>query len=282
VLLKRLLRDIARQETADAFTFSVVVADNDASESARDIVVACARDCSLSITYVVQPERNIALARNTALANATGEFIVCIDDDEFPVSGWLLHLYRTCESTGVAGVLGPVKPYFEKEPPRWLVCGGFYDRPTHPTGFTMSWHECRTGNVLFRREIISGSELPFRPEFGTGGEDQDFFRRMIQKGHSFIWCDEAVAYEVVPPSRWSRRFLLSRALLRGKNSFRHPQNRFRNLAKSALAVPAYTLALPVLLILGHHYFMKYSVKLADHFGRLLALLGLNPVSERPM
>jgi glycosyltransferase involved in cell wall biosynthesis len=281
-MLDRLLRDLARQEAGSAFTFSVVVADNDAGESARSIVEACARECSLSVVYVVQSERNIALVRNTALAHATGDFIVFIDDDEFPTEGWLLNLFRTCKSCGVAGVLGPVKPHFERQPPRWLVQGGFYDRPTHPTGFVMPWQECRTGNVLLKREIIPKHEPPFRPEFGTGGEDQDFFRRMIQQGHRFVWCDEAIAYEVVPPSRWSRRFLLSRALLRGKNSFRHPKHRFRNLAKSALAVPAYALMLPVLLLAGHHYFMKYSVKLADHFGRLLAVVRLNPVSERPM
>ena len=55
---------------------------------------------------------------------------------------------------------------------------------------------------------------PFNPEFRQG-EDQDFFRRMIDHGHVFIWCNEAVAYEVVPPIRWKRTFMLKRALLRG-------------------------------------------------------------------
>jgi hypothetical protein len=52
--------------------------------------------------------------------------------------------------------------------------------------------------------------------------------------------------------------------------------------KSLIAVPAYALALPVLLLAGHHYFMKYLVKLADHAGRLLASVGLNPVTNRRM
>ena len=234
------------------------------------------------MAYAVQPERNIALARNTAVTHAQGQFIVFIDDDEFPVSGWLLNLFRTCEAHNVAGVLGPVKPHFDEKPPRWLVKGGFYERPTHPTGFEMSWSECRTGNVIFRRSILDPSEPGFRREFGAGGEDQDFFRRMIQRGHRFIWCDEAVAYEVVPPSRWSRRFMIHRALLRGRNTFRHPKHRALNLMKSAVAVPVYSLMLPVLFFAGQHYFMKYLIKLADHAGRLLASVGLNPVAERRM
>jgi len=281
-MLERLLRDIAVQQTDGLFTFSVVVTDNDAAESARATVEQCARDTGQSVTYTVQPERNIALARNTALAHATGNYIVCIDDDEFPVRDWLLQLVRTCEKHQVAGVLGPVLPHFEERTPRWVIKGGFYDRPRHQTGFAMTWQECRTGNVLFRRDILPANEPPFRREFGTGGEDQDFFHRMIDRGHRFIWCDEAIAYEVVPPQRCSRRFMLSRALLRGKNSLRHRRGRMKNLLKSLIAVPAYSLALPFLLVAGHHWFMRYFVKLADHFGRLLASLGLNPVNERKM
>jgi succinoglycan biosynthesis protein ExoM len=281
-LLERLLRDIARQDARGEFTFSVVVADNDPTQSARAIAESCARECPLAVTYVVEPERNIALVRNTAVANATGDFLVFIDDDEFPVPDWLLNLFRTCEARQVAGVLAPVMPHFEQTPPRWIIKGGFYDRPTHPTGFVMPWQECRTGNVLLRRNIFDPAEPPFRREFGTGGEDQDFFRRMIDKGHRFVWCDEAIAFEVVPPSRWSRRFMVSRALLRGRNSLRHRRNRVRNLLKSAVAIPAYTLALPVLLVAGQHHFMRYLVKLADHTGRLLASVGLNPVRERRM
>lgn len=52
------------------------------------------------------------------------------------------------------------------------------------------------------------------------------------------------------------------------------------MAKSAVAVPLYAIALPFLLILGHHYFMKYLVRLFDHVGRLLALFHLNPINER--
>jgi hypothetical protein len=52
--------------------------------------------------------------------------------------------------------------------------------------------------------------------------------------------------------------------------------------KSAVAALIYALMLPVLFVMGHHHFMRYLVKLADHTGRLLAVLGLNPMRERPM
>ena len=102
---------------------------------------------------------------------------------------------------------------------------------------------------------------------------------MIEKGHVFIWCHEALAYEVVPPTRWRRDFMLRRALLRGANSLLHPTFGTLDVVKSVVAVPAYTAMLPLTLILGQGKFMNYAVKLFDHLGRLLALAGIHPVQE---
>jgi len=226
----------------------------------------------------VEQQQNIALTRNKAIENADGDFIAFIDDDEFPTQGWLLTLFTTCNAYGVDGVLGPVKPHFDQPPPRWVVDGKFYDRPSYPTGLVIDGKKGRTGNVLLKKQIFADSESPFRPEFLTG-EDQDFFRRMIEKGHVFIWCHEALAYEVVPPVRWRRDFMLRRALLRGANSLRHPTFGALDVVKSAIAVLAYTAVLPLALILGQGKFMTYAVKLFDHLGRLLALLGIHPVRE---
>jgi glycosyltransferase involved in cell wall biosynthesis len=278
--LKRLLEELVRQETGGLLDFSIVVVDNDSHESARQIVTDFATSSPIETSYCVEPISNIALARNKAVKSAKGDYLAFIDDDEVPLKDWLITLVKTCRNFGADGVLGPVKPHFEVTPPTWLTKAGFYNRPTHETGFVMSWQEARTGNVLIPRRILEGVEEIFRPEFGTGGEDQDFFRRMIDRGHTFIWCNEAPAYETVPPHRWERQFLLKRALLRGKATIRHPRNRIQNIVKSMIAVPLYGLALPFFLIVGQHVFMKYSVRLCDHLGRLLALIRLNPVNER--
>lgn len=281
-LLKRLLTELNSQEASGLFSFSIVVADNDPDESARPIVTAFASASRIQAVYCVQPQRNIALTRNAAIEQANGDFIAFIDDDEYPAREWLVNLFRTCTKFQVGGVLGPVRAYFDDDAPAWVRKGGFYDRPEHETGFVMSWPECRTGNVLLRRELINQMAPAFRPEFGTGGEDQDFFRRAVGKGNVFIWCNEAVAYEFVPPQRWKRRVLIQRALLRGHICSKRPEGRWLNLAKSMVAVPLYGLALPFFLVAGHHLFMKYLVKFCDHAGRLLASLGINPVRERIM
>ena len=220
------------------------------------------------------------MARNKSIENADGEFIAFIDDDEFPSREWLWNLWKTSKDFGVEGVLGPVKPSFESTPPNWIIKGKFFDRPTYKTGHPINWEQARTGNVLFKRSILNTEELPFRIQFDSAGEDVDFFRRMISKGSKFVWSNEAVVQELVPTSRCNRSYLLRRALLRGSNFHKHPTNRFKNCAKSLVAVPCYLAALPVLALLGQHVFIKYACKLLDHASRLLSYVGISLVTQR--
>lgn len=279
-MLARLLEELARQRTHDAYTLSVVVTDNDPAGSARGVVERFRTHSTLEVVYARETRQNIALARNEALRHAAGEFVAFIDDDEFPDPDWLHAMLRTCNEHAAAGVLGPVRPHFESAPPGWLVRGAFCERPEHPSGRVMAWHESRTGNVLLRREIVAGEPEPFREQFGSGGEDKDFFMRMTARGHVFRWCNEGVAWETVPPERWTRAYMLRRALLRGNNILKHPGQQLALLSRSILALPAYALLLPLALLLGQHVFMKVCIRFCDHAGRLLAALGLNPVKAR--
>jgi cellulose synthase/poly-beta-1,6-N-acetylglucosamine synthase-like glycosyltransferase len=272
------LEGLGKQETDGLFAYSIVVVDNDHLQSAEHVVSIFASASEIAVTYYVEPQQSIAMARNKALGHAAGDFIAFIDDDEFPEQRWLLTLFKTCEEWNVDGVLGPVKPYFEEDPPRWVLRGKFYERPTYPTGFVIDWRKGLTGNVLLRQQVFGGDEEPFNPEFRQG-EDQEFFSRMIARGHSFIWCNEAVAYETVPPLRWKRTFLLRRALLRGAMEPKTPAFGARDIARSVIAVPGYAVVLPFMLLLGQHRFMPKLVSLFDHIGKLLALVGIDPIKE---
>src|SRR6266567_7084151 len=93
--LKRLLTELTSQDTGGLFTYSIVIVDNDQSESARAVVSDFAAALPVPIKYCVEPRQNIALARNKAIENASGDFIACIDDDEFPQHDWLLNMFKT-------------------------------------------------------------------------------------------------------------------------------------------------------------------------------------------
>jgi succinoglycan biosynthesis protein ExoM len=277
-LLKRSLESICAQRTDGLFTYSVVVVDNDSTETARAAVTEMRSGAPVEIQYCVEPRQNIAHARNKAVENASGDLVAFIDDDEFPIEEWLLTLFRTISVQDVDGVLGPVNPRFEEGTPKWVIDGGFYDRPGHPTGMVLQWRKCRTGNVLLRREVFAAPGAPFNPEC-LSGEDQDFFRRKIDEGHQFIWCQEAPVFEVVPPARWNRGFLVRRALFRGIFAQRNHGLQAVRVLQALISVPVYIVVLPFALLFGQAKFMSCVFKLSYHAGRLLALCGLNPIKQ---
>lgn len=276
--LKRLLEDVDHQETGDRFTHSVVVCDNDNLRSAEAVVSEFAVASKIPIQYCVEEHQNISLARNKTIENSSGSFIAFIDDDEFPDRCWLLNLFDTLEKYDVDGVLGPVMRHFDSTPPKWLAKSDFYTRTVYPTGTELDKDKGRTGNVLLKREIFQGQEQPFNPDF-RGGGDKEFFRRMISGGYRFIWSADAVVFEVVPPVRWKRSFMLKRAFFRGALVPLHPNFGWRQVAKSMVASATYVLMLPIALLLGQHRFMTVMVKLCDHLGLLLSLVGIRPFHQ---
>jgi succinoglycan biosynthesis protein ExoM len=279
-LLANLLRDLQAQFTGGLFTYEVVVGDNDRERSAESVTRAFSATSPLPITYCNEPEQNIALMRNRTMEVARGGLLAFIDDDEVPTSRWLYELFQTQARYQADAVLGPVLPRFVSTPAAWVTKGRFFDRPRHQTGFPIQWPEARTGNVLLGNAVWKQLTPPFRPQFGSGGEDVDFFRRLSDLGCTFVWCDEATVDEFVPAYRCTRQFLLRRALLRGSNFPKQSARRVRNACKSIIAVPCYAVALPLLAIVGHHYFVRYLVKLLDHGSRLLALAGVRLSTER--
>jgi succinoglycan biosynthesis protein ExoM len=283
-LLRALLQALERQETEGLFDYSISIADNDFSGSGRPIVEEHALRTRLDIRYTIEPEQNISLARNKAIENSSGDFIALIDDDELPQTDWLLSLYKDLSFFETAGVLGPVFPRYESPPPRWVVRGRFYERPSYYSGHYLSWWLAQTSNCLLRRSLFEDRNDWFQPKFGSGGEDRDFFKRMIAKGNVFVWCNEAPVSESVPPERWAKRTLLKRALLRGKMTYLARKHDMRDILISSALLLIYSLGLPLLLILfpvfGFETFMKYLIKSADHLGKLLALFRIDVVKER--
>lgn len=278
--LPRLLAALAGQETAGAFTHSLAVVDNDPAGSAGPVIRKFAEHSPVEVRSSWEPQPNIARARNRALHLAHGEHVAFIDDDESPGPDWLRHLHAAAHRDRAAAALGPVRPRYSIPPPGWLLRGKFWERDELPTGSRVPWTRCRTGNALVRRAALLALDPVFDERLATGGEDVDLFRRLAAAGHSFTWCAEAVVHEDVPPHRCTRRYLLRRALLRGRDSLRVTPAPLRAVASSAAALPAYLLLLPPALLCGQHRFMSLAVRIGDHSGRLLAAAGCEPIRNR--
>ncbi|NLH77930.1 MAG: glycosyltransferase [Acidobacteria bacterium] len=281
-MLRRLLASLQGQETGGVFRLSVTVVDNDGTGSAAGTVAEFRRGSDIPVRYVIEPQQNISSARNKALTTAAADYYACIDDDEIAEANWLLNLYRTIVGGRAAGVLGPVRASYDDPPPAWLVRSRIQERKEFPTGTVMTDPKyCRTGNVMFSGALIASQDRLFDPAYGrTGGEDVDFFRRMMKAGHGFVWCNEAVVHEVTPLFRQRRSYYLRRALLRGVVQAGQAPLLSLDSLKSLGACAAYTLILPFAFVFNHRSYLSILIRDLDHAGKVLARCGIKPVRRR--
>mgnify|MGYP001015512139 CR=1 FL=1 len=280
--LERLLDKLQDHTSGGPFTCSIVVVDNDFKRSAEKSVQAFALKSGVPLDYYIEPVRNISLARNKSVQHAAGDLIAFIDDDEFPEDSWLLNLFITLNTYNADGVLGPVKPHFENEPPPWLLNSGILERQSFSTGTVIpSVKYTRTGNVLLSKSLFEKPEDYFDPAYGRlGGGDAIFFKRMMQKQKRFVWCNEAIVYETVPLERQKRLYYIKRAITRGAGEAKHQPLISIPTLKSCAAAGLYALLAPCVFF-SQPLFLRYSVKACDHWGKLLAYLGIHIVKERP-
>jgi succinoglycan biosynthesis protein ExoM len=188
----------------------IVVIDNDASESAREVVDDARSWLRYPIHYRVEKRVGIPQARNAALAvSLPSDWIAFIDDDEVPEPDWLAALLRTQRATGADVVTGPSLPHFVEPPAGWIVASRLFEPLRHATGAELP--TAYTNNVLVRGAALRGLETLFDECFTLGvGEDAELFARIAAAGGRIVWADDAIVYENVPPARATLRWMLAR------------------------------------------------------------------------
>lgn len=201
--------------------FRVVVVDNDAAGSARQSVEAVSGRVHYPLDYDIEPQQNIALARNRCVRDLHEPWLAFIDDDEIPEAGWLLKLHEAAEQYQADAVFGPVVPGWSDDVPQWIRGNPVHNRARHRTGAIMPLGQTRTGNVLMKSSLLKGMSAPFDAAYGlTGGSDSDLFKRLAAQGAHYVWCDEAPVVEQVGRDRARPAWLLRRFFRGGHNHVR--------------------------------------------------------------
>ncbi|AKR55883.1 glycosyl transferase family A [Devosia sp. H5989] len=211
--LAETLRSIARLDRGE-HEIRVIVADNDAMPTARELVREAAREMPFSLQYVHAPGANISIARNACLDAADGDFIAFVDDDEVVGREWICALVEQAQATGAAAVLGPVRAVYGQNAPGWMVEGDFHSTlPVFVNGTIRTGYTC---NVLVRWSPPF-RDVRFDPALGrSGGEDTDFFNRLVALGGVIAFAPDATVEEPVPADRASMAWLVRRRLRFGQ------------------------------------------------------------------
>ena len=222
------LRSLDAMEMPAGFDIRIVVADNDDTPTARDLVAALSRELTVPIHYQHAPARNISIARNACLDASIADFVAFIDDDETVTAPWLAELVAMAQQSGAAAVLGPVRARYRPDAPDWMRRGDFHSTlPVWVRGEIRTGYTC---NVLLRMGSDSLRGRRFSLARGqTGGEDTEFFDQMHKAGGRIVFSPEAWVDEVVPRSRAAFDWL-------GRRRFRVGQTHGHLLGSSASGI----------------------------------------------
>lgn len=186
-----------REQDADPFEV-VVVSDRPKPQDSTDI------------KWVQVNEPNISVARNTGMAEASGDIFAFIDDDAVPERGWLKALmdtFHTQPQTAATG--GPVIG-----PGGWRLQWGRMDIDPFGLETAAGGGICPklsgTNFAITRRaiETVSG----FDPRLRYFNDDTDMILRLCKAGCDIVWSENAMVHHGYAPSARRGRFGVPKSL----------------------------------------------------------------------
>lgn len=196
------------------------------------------------VRVVHEATLGIASARNRAIREAAGEYVLFIDDDETPDRRWLVAYESAIRRWRPDALGGPIDVLLvDGARPTWLQDEllGFLGRLDHgpvPIALTDVSTPIFTGNSAFRRAAVErlgmfDASLGRRGQANDGGEDVDLYRRMVRAGCAMRWVPEARIHHRIHAGKLRRGYFLDLHFRQGRMEGR------RRRASDSRVPPAY-------------------------------------------
>lgn len=245
--LKQCILRMNEQNIYDSvYNVTIVVVDNSLNGSAEKICKEMQPHIKYDIHYYNEKRKGIPIVRNTAIAIALeleSDFLVFIDDDEYPHQDWLENILTFAITNKSKIVAGPVDPVFENGCKTAYSESKIFCRKKYPSGTKMKMFA--TNNLLLSTEVFKNDNLWFDEIMQLrGGSDTDFSIRATKKGLVCLYCNEALVYETIPLSRCTHKWYFLRNLRGGAN-----YSRFRVKYKMCSLPHCYSIVIGIARVL---------------------------------
>ena len=216
-LLAQTLERLCELSVPPGLTWQLIVIDNNSTDATPDVIKAFTGRLPLRSAF--EPRPGQANARNRALAETSAEYLIWTDDDVLVDGGWLAAYARAFAAHPDAAFFGgPVEPWFEGEPPRWLrdhweeVASVFAVRQLGDTAFALDAQRVPYGanfavKVAIQRSYPYDPSLGLRPGSEVRGEETQNLRRLLTAGYTGWWVPDAKVQHFVPRQRQSLAYL---------------------------------------------------------------------------
>ncbi len=199
--------------------WEILIIDNASTDGTGDWLAQggwqrIAIDCRI----VQESQLGVAHARNRALAEAKGDYVVFLDDDETPEPDWLVNLEQVIDVSQPAAIGGRIRAHMQGSRPDWLtdeLLGflGELDYGPEERALTEASTPIFTGNAAFHRQTVLDvggfdSNLGRRGSIQSGGEDTELYRRLVKLKKPVRWAPQAVIHHRIEPWKLRRKYFL--------------------------------------------------------------------------
>ncbi|GAB4178239.1 MAG: hypothetical protein Fur0039_21960 [Rhodocyclaceae bacterium] len=216
--LARTLDEFCRIRVPEA-AWELVIIDNASTDATPELLAARAWPNGWQVRIVRETKLGLSNARNRAISEARGSYVIFIDDDETADPDWLSAFERLIRAKDPDAFGGRIEVYFEDgERPAWLtdeLLGflGQLDRAPAISPLTEPGTSFYGGNFGFRKSVcdrigIFDAALGRKGADNTGGEEVDFYRRLLDAGMRVWWTPEAVIRHRIQTPKLTRRYFL--------------------------------------------------------------------------
>ena len=205
------LESVIRQDLPAADWECVVVSNNSTDDTVARFGDFAARYPGLNLRLVTEDGPGVSYARNRGIAETSAPLLVFIDDDERINPGFLrayADFFDAHPDAVVAG--GRIIAEYVTGRPAWLskyteMDFGDAVRP-FPAGRVPGG-----GNMAFRRSaaLRYGGFDPSLGRVGRmliGGEENDFFERLMRGGETCWYVPGAVMWHIIPPEKLTESY----------------------------------------------------------------------------
>jgi glucosyl-dolichyl phosphate glucuronosyltransferase len=253
--LAETLGSITALQFPDDLVPECLIVDNNSTDDTRDAVEVFARNAPLAVRYVLEARQGSSYARNRAIAEARGRFILFIDDDAVADPDWAVELLAEIHRRRLDAACGLVVPRWEVAPPRWLGPSIYVRLAVHDEAALAaaaprdrdSIHNYYSANAGFRREAFDLFGT-FREDLGVvggnpmSGEDTELFQRIVVSGGAIGFAQRARVHHVIGRERMTRRYMRRKSFafgfgsaIAGGRTHNHLDKLFRNALRMIAA-----------------------------------------------